>query len=85
MRKQGLISRFIKQAESEETMNEWLDESHESIWRYLRIPFFALLIAFLAIMTYTATDAIESAIGILAAILGVIPLALRNFTIFKGG
>ena len=76
---------FILTAEPPEVMQRWLDEANENIWRYLRIPFFALLIAMLAIMVYSATDAIETAIGVLTGILGLIPLAIRNFTLFKGG
>jgi len=76
---------FVLTAEPREVMERWIDEANENIWRYLRIPFFALLIAMLAIMVYSATDAIETAIGVLTGILGLIPLAIRNFTLFKGG
>ncbi len=79
------FKQFVLTAEPQEVMEEWLAEANENIWRYLRIPFFALLIALLAILAYSATDAIESALGILTAILGLIPMAIRNFTLFKGG
>ncbi|WP_286266333.1 hypothetical protein [Thalassotalea atypica] len=79
------FKQFILTAEPPEVMEEWLDEANDNIWRYLRIPFFALLIALLAIMAYAATDAIESALGVLTAILGLIPMAIRNFALFKGG
>lgn len=79
------FQRFVLTAESPETIEEWMAEAKESAWRYLRIPLFALVIALVAIMVYSATDAIESALGVLTGILGLIPLAIRNISLFKGG
>lgn len=77
------FSEFILSAEPAATFEAWLSQANESVWQYLRIPFFAIVIVMLAIMAYTATDAIETALGVLTAVFGLIPLALRNFSMIK--
>ncbi len=79
------FKQFVLSAESANTFDEWLRIANESVWQYLRIPFFALLIILLAIMAYTATDAIETAIGVLTAVFALIPMAIRNFSMIKSG
>ena len=79
------FAEFVLTAEPMDVMETWADEANESVWRYLRIPFFALIISLAAIMTYSATDAVESAVGILTAILGLIPMAVRSLSVIKGG
>lgn len=76
---------FVLHAESADTIDNWLAVANESIWQYLRIPFFAIVIALVAIMAYTATDAVETAIGVLSAVFGLIPLAIKNFSAVKVG
>lgn len=76
---------FVLNAESADTIDNWLAVANESIWQYLRIPFFAIVIALVAIMAYTATDAVETAIGVLSAVFALIPLAIKNFTAVKMG
>lgn len=76
---------FVLNAESADTIDNWLAVANESIWQYLRIPFFAIVIALVAIMAYTATDAVETAIGVLSAVFALIPLAIKNFTAVKTG
>jgi hypothetical protein len=76
---------FVLHAEPVHVIESWLIEANESIWQYLRIPFFAIVITLVAIMAYTATDAIETAIGVLSAVFALIPLAIRNFTAIKTG
>lgn len=76
---------FVLNAESHDTIERWLAVANQSIWQYLRIPFFAIVIVLLAIMAYTATDAIETAIGVLSAVFALIPLAIKNFTAMKTG
>jgi len=76
---------FVLDAEPSETIERWLTVANESIWQYLRIPFFAILITLVAIMAYTATDAIETAIGVLSAVFALIPLAIKNFSAVKTG
>jgi|GEM_PF-4110237 len=74
---------FVLHAESADTVDNWLAVANESIWQYLRIPFFAIVIALVAIMAYTATDAVETAIGVLSAVFALIPLAIKNFSAVK--
>jgi len=76
---------FALSAEPADTIDNWLAVANESIWQYLRIPFFAIVIALVAIMAYTATDAVETAIGVLSAVFALIPLAIKNFTAVKTG
>jgi hypothetical protein len=76
---------FVINAEPLETIERWLTVANESIWQYLRIPFFAIVITLVAIMAYTATDAIETAIGVLSAVFALIPLAIKNFSAIKTG
>ena len=76
---------FVLHAEPADTIDNWLAVANESIWQYLRIPFFAIVIALVAIMAYTATDAVETAIGVLSAVFALIPLAIKNFTAVKMG
>ncbi|MGK0372900.1 MAG: hypothetical protein ACJAW1_003168 [Glaciecola sp.] len=76
---------FVLIAEPAETIERWLAHANESVWQYLRIPFFAIVIALIAIMAYTATDAVETAIGVLSAVFALIPLAIKNFATVKPG
>jgi hypothetical protein len=79
------FEKFVLNAESADTIDNWLAVANESIWQYLRIPFFAIVIALVAIMAYTATDAVETAIGVLSAVFALIPMAIKNFTAVKMG
>ncbi|GAB5379665.1 MAG: hypothetical protein Alis3KO_05560 [Aliiglaciecola sp.] len=77
--------RFVMTAEKPLTVEYWFEESQKSAWSYFRIPLFAAVITMLAILAFSATDAIESALGILSTILALIPLALKNLALFKAG
>jgi hypothetical protein len=76
---------FVLNAEPSETIERWLTVTNESIWPYLRILFFAIVIKLDAIMAYTATDVIETAIGVLSAIFALIPLEIKNFSAINIG
>lgn len=78
------FAKFVLTAESPKDWENWLSEAKESHWRYLRIPLFAVIITIIAILVYSATDALETSIGILGGILGLIPLAVRNFSMLRG-
>ena len=79
------FKRFVLIAEHPETIKTWIEEAKESAWRYLRITLFVLVITLVSIMVYVATDVVESAIEVLAGILGIIPLAIKNISMFRGG
>jgi hypothetical protein len=79
------FTRFVLTAENPEQIAQWLAEASESTWKYLRIPIYAVVIALVAIVVYSASDALDSAVAILTGIIGLIPLAMRSFSIFKGG
>ncbi|MCW8092775.1 hypothetical protein [Alteromonas sp. ASW11-130] len=74
---------FILTAESNEIFKRWLLESEESIWRYARIPIFTFIIVLAGVMIYSATEAIEPVLGLLTALLTLLPLILKNSTRFK--
>lgn len=76
---------FVLGAESPERMSQWLAEAQDSTWRYFRVPLFILLITSVAILVYVTTDSIQSFLAILSAVLGILPLALSNLNLVKGG
>lgn len=79
------FSNFVLSAETHDTYDRWLEESKESFWRYLRIPLFIMIFVLFGFIVYSATEAYESVIGLMTALLGLFPLLLRNFSLFKGG
>lgn len=79
------FSNFVLSAENQDTYDKWLEESKESFWRYLRIPILTLIFVLFGFILYSATEAYESIIGVMTALLGLFPLLLRNISLFKGG
>ncbi|MCV2884952.1 hypothetical protein OE749_09610 [Aestuariibacter sp. AA17] len=75
---------FILHAEKHSEMRDWIEDSKESPWRYIRIPLFILVFSLLAIVMYAATEAYETILGLLTATLTLVPVLLRNITLFKG-
>lgn len=78
------FSRYLLTAENEKTVAAWMSDANESSWRYIRAPLFALMIAVLGLIAYTATEAFESFAAILTAALGILPLILRGIGMARG-
>ncbi|WMS87027.1 hypothetical protein [Pleionea litopenaei] len=77
------FTRFVRTAENQATFDEWVANAKEGMWKYVRIPLFALVITLAAALVYTATDAIETAISVMAGLLGLIPLAMKSVNLFR--
>ncbi|RDV25593.1 hypothetical protein DXV75_09905 [Alteromonas aestuariivivens] len=75
---------FVQSAEEPEVFNRWIAESRESVWRYFRLPLMAFVLAALALVLYSMTEAIETVIAVLTGILGLIPLAVSSMNLIKG-
>ena len=79
------FKRFVLHAERESDIAEWQADANTSIWSMLRIPVFTVVLVLLVVTVFSSGQAIDSALGILTAILGMIPLLLRNASLLKGG
>lgn len=79
------FKRFVQTAERIEDISEWTSDANRGIWSYLRIPIFTLVLVLVVVTVFSSGQAIDSAIGILTAILGLLPLLLRNISLVKGG
>lgn len=75
---------FILSAEPESKIKEWQEEFKDSYWTFIRIPIFAVIFMLVVIIIYSATDAYESIFGLISALLAMVPLLLRNFSLFRG-
>lgn len=78
------FKRFVLHAERENDIAEWQADANTSIWSMLRIPVFTVVLVLLVVTVFSSGQAIDSALGILTAILGMIPLLLRNASLLKG-
>lgn len=78
------FKRFVLHAERESDIAEWQADANTSIWSMLRIPVFTVVLVLLVVTVFSSGQAIDSALGILTAILGMIPLLLRNASLLKG-
>jgi hypothetical protein len=79
------FKRFVLHAERESDIAEWQADANTSIWSMLRIPVFTVVLVLLVVTVFSSGQAIDSALGILTAILGMIPLLLRNASLLRGG
>tara|TARA_R110000751_G_scaffold55606_4_gene119254 strand:+ start:46229 stop:50485 length:4257 start_codon:yes stop_codon:yes gene_type:complete len=79
------FKRFVLHAERETDIAEWQADANTGIWSMLRIPVFTVVLVLLVVTVFSSGQAIDSALGILTAILGMIPLLLRNASLLKGG
>ena len=79
------FKRFVLHAERESDIAEWQADANTGIWSMLRIPVFTVVLVLLVVTVFSSGQAIDSALGILTAILGMIPLLLRNASLLKGG
>lgn len=77
------FKQFILHAEREESIHQWQAYANTGIWTMLRIPIFTLVL--IAITVFSSGQAIDSILGIMTALLGLIPLLLRNVSLLKGG
>ncbi|WP_199609742.1 hypothetical protein [Flocculibacter collagenilyticus] len=75
---------FIYSAERYEEVQEWIELAKNSSWKYIRIPIFMTIFILFAFILYSATEAYETIIGLMTAVLGLIPLLMRNISIIKG-
>lgn len=78
------FKRFVLHAERESDVAQWQEDANTGIWSMLRIPVFTLVLVLLVVTVFSSGQAIDSALGILTAILGMIPLLLRNASLLKG-
>ncbi|SEK54472.1 hypothetical protein SAMN05216262_101623 [Colwellia chukchiensis] len=78
------FKRFVLSAESDTVVASWLQAAMESNWQYVRIPLFTLVLVAIAVLAYSASEAIESLMAILTGVLSLTPLLLRSFNLFKG-
>lgn len=78
------FKRFILSAEREESIIEWQSDANSGIWSLLRIPIFTRVLVLLVVTVFSSGQAIDSAIGIMTAVLGMVPLLLRNVALLKG-
>lgn len=74
---------FVLSAEPPEKMKAWLANAQDNTWRYFRVPLFAIIITGFAVMAYVATDSIQTFLAVLSAVLGILPMALSNFSALK--
>jgi hypothetical protein len=79
------FKRFVLSAEKEEDILNWTDEANSSVWTYLRIPVFTLLLVLLVVTVFSSGHALDSALGILTSVLGLVPLLLRNISLIRSG
>lgn len=79
------FKRFVLHAEREESIAEWQNDANTGIWSMLRIPIFTVVLVLIVVTVFSSGQAIDSALGILTALLGMIPLLLRNVSLLKGG
>ena len=76
------FKRFILSAENEADMAEWQEEAKDSIWQMLKIPIMIVVLVLVALILLGTGEGLESILGILSAMLGIIPLLLRNVSAF---
>lgn len=74
---------FVLHAENPVVVQSWIGDANESLWKYVKIPIFILLLSLLGLLAYTAAEAFHSFLGIAAAILGLIPVLLRNISLIR--
>ena len=79
------FGRFILSAEKEDVISEWLKEANSSIWQYLRIPIMIAVVVLVIFIVFSTGQTLESVLAVLTAILGLVPLLLRNMSLFRGG
>jgi hypothetical protein len=79
------FTRFVLSAEKERVVLAWLKEANVSIWQYLRIPILIAVIVLVTFIVFSTGQTLESVLAVLTAILGLIPLLLRNISLFRGG
>lgn len=79
------FERFVVSAEEPHIVSAWIEEANESTWKYFRIPIFTVIIVTCGVLAYTASEAIESLMAVFTGLLGLLPLVLRNLSLFKGG
>ncbi|MBU2225725.1 MAG: hypothetical protein KKB00_16970, partial [Gammaproteobacteria bacterium] len=77
------FGRYVTIAEDPATVQRWLHDIQESLWKYTRIPLFIGLLLLLGILAYTATDSLQSLMALLATMLGIIPVIFNNISLFK--
>ena len=75
---------FIQSAEEPKVVKQWVHSASKSTWKTLRIPIFILVFAVMGVMLYTATEAAESFLAILTAVLGLLPLLADNMNLEQG-
>lgn len=79
------FKRFVLHAEREESIADWQNDANTGIWSMLRIPIFTVVLVLIVVTVFSSGQAIDSALGILTALLGMIPLLLRNVSLLKSG
>ncbi len=81
----GSFKKFILHAESESVFSDWTNQVESSVWQYLRVPLFTVLIVVGGIVIYSSGQAIDSILAVLTATLSLIPLLLKNIHLIKTG
>ena len=76
--------RFILTAENEEVFSDWLSDLSTGTWNYIRIPIFVTVLVLAAIVVISSGQSFESILATLTASLGLLPMLLKNVSLFKG-
>lgn len=76
--------RFVLSAESEEKMADWLTDANQGLWQFIRLPIMVAALVLVVLILLGTGEGIESILAILSALLGLIPLMLRNFAHLSG-
>lgn len=77
------FKRFVLTAENEEDMAQWQSEAKNSVWQILKLPILVVVLVLVALILLGTGEGLESILGIMSAMLGLIPLLLRNIGAFS--
>jgi hypothetical protein len=77
------FARFVLTAEREQVYSKWVTASEQGLWKVLRIPLVTAALAILAILVFSAQEAIESFVALATSMLALLPLLLRNLSLVR--
>ena len=78
------FARYVRTAEPAAVYQKWVSVSEQSAWSVLRVPLFAVLLAIVGLITYSAQEASQSFLAIAASLLAIIPALMRSWNMIKG-
>ncbi|GLS24323.1 hypothetical protein [Marinibactrum halimedae] len=77
------FQRFVRTAEKQSDMTDWLESTNTGIWQWIRLPIMVVTLVLIVLVLRSSGEGVESILAILTALLGLIPLLLRNFSGFN--